>query len=272
MFIPTSLVLPEADFPQFASRGAVEYASADGTSPYGPVEGENYAGALHADSSWMRLTRTVEVPAGVTTAELQFQMSYDVEEDYDHVIIEARTAGGSDWTTLPDLNGGTSTVPPAECEAGFFIDVHPFLATYLSGADCQTGEWNSFTGSSNGWTDVAVDLTAYANSTIEVSISYVTDPFVEGVGVFVDDTRIVIDDVVVEQDGFEGPTSVWTVGGPPDGSPPNGQNWQIGGPLLRQYGGTSTDSTLLLGFGLEQLPTPEARAELVGLALAGLVE
>ena len=45
------------------------------------------------------------------------------------MIVEARTAGGEDWTTLPDKNGGTSTAVPAECEAGFFVAMHPLLRT-----------------------------------------------------------------------------------------------------------------------------------------------
>ena len=191
-------MLPVEEFPQFASQGAVEYSAADGSSPFAPIEGERYAGALHADDSWMRLTRTVDVPAG-STAELQLQLSYDVEPGYDHVVVEARTAGGGDWTTLPDLNGGTSTALPAECEAGFFVETHPFLSQYLTGADCTgpgtSGEWNSFTGSSDGWTQAAFDLSAYAGSTVEVSVSYVTDPAFGGVGVFVDDTRVVVDGV-----------------------------------------------------------------------------
>ncbi|WP_380166881.1 M14 family zinc carboxypeptidase [Jannaschia sp. R86511] len=273
-FIPTSDVLPVEQFPQFASQGAVEYASADGSSPFSPVEGERYAGALHADDSWMRLTRTVAVPAGSST-QLQLQLSYDTEGGYDHVIVEARTAGGDDWTTLPDENGGTSTTRPTECEAGFFVETHPFLSRYFGGPDCSapgsSGTWNSFTGGSDGWTQAAFDLSAYAGSSVEVSVSYVTDPGTGGVGAFVDDTRVVVDGTTVEADGFEGATSAWTVAGPPPGSPGNAQDWQITEQLVQVYGGTSTDSTLLLGFGLEQLATDEDRTDLVGRALDGLI-
>ncbi|HEU4490631.1 MAG TPA: M14 family metallopeptidase, partial [Jiangellales bacterium] len=146
VFVPTSDVLPEDQFPQFASQGAAEYASTSTANPYAPIEGERYAGALHADSSYMRLTRTVDVPAAPATTQLRFQLSYSVEPAYDHVIIEARTPGQDNWTTLPDLEGGTSTAPPAECAAGgFLLALHPFLANYLGGADCtepgDTGTW-----------------------------------------------------------------------------------------------------------------------------------
>ena len=273
-YVATSDVLPVEQFPQFASQAALEYTASGGQDPFGPVEGERYAGVLHADDTWTRLTRTVDVPAG-STAELQLQLSYDTEEAYDHVLVEARTAGGSDWTTLPDLGGGTTTDIPAQCADGFFVDTHPFLLQYFGGADCTgpgaSGEWNSFTGSSGGWTEAAFDLSAYAGSTVEVSVSYVTDPNTGGFGAFVDDTRVVVDGVVVSADGFEGATSLWTVTGPPATSPGNGDEWQIGESLVRAYGGTSTDSTLLLGFGLEQLSSDAERVDLVRRALDGLL-
>ncbi|MGH8826055.1 MAG: M14 family zinc carboxypeptidase, partial [Jiangellaceae bacterium] len=146
-FVPTSDVLPADEFPQFASAGAAEYVAAGGVSPFAPVEGTRYAGALHADASYMRLSQTIDLTAA-TSAELQMQLSYLTEPGYDHVIVEAHTVGQDDWTTLPDLNGGTSTAPPAECtDTGFLLAMHPFLRHYLGGADCTapgtSGTWNS---------------------------------------------------------------------------------------------------------------------------------
>jgi Zinc carboxypeptidase/Immune inhibitor A peptidase M6 len=272
-FQPTSEVLPPAQFPQFTSQAAAEYG-ASGDSPFAPVEGEQYAGALHADSSYMRLTKTVNLSTA-SSAELQFQLSINTEPSYDNVIVEARTAGGSDWTTLPELGGRSNETPPAECTGnGFLLQLHPFLRNYLDGADCQTGVWHRMTSGPqfpSGWHEVAFDLSAFAGKQVEVSITYVTDPASGGVGAFVDDTRIVIDDAVAEADGFEGPTSTWTPGGPPAGSPPNASNWQIGGQLVNFFAGTSTQDSLLLGFGLEQLATDAERADLVERALDGLL-
>ena len=277
-FQPTSDVLPPDEFPQFASQGAAEYPQEQG-SPFAPVEGTRYAGALHADSSYMRLTRTVTVPAN-TAAELRFQLSISTETSYDNVIVEARTVGQENWTTLPDLTGGTNTGRPAECsDPGFLLQIHPFLRHYFSGADCSgpgsSGAWNRFTGSTGSWDQVAFDLDAVTGAgggQVEVSISYVTDPASGGVGAFVDDTRIALNGVETQQDGFEGTTSSWTVSPQPDGSPPNSGNWQIGERLLDFYAGTSTEDTLLLGFGLEHLSTDAERADLVRRALGGLLE
>lgn len=269
-FQVTSDVLPPDQFPQFASRGAAEYPLTPG-SPIAPIEGERYAGALHADSSYMRLTKTVDL-SGASAAELRLQLSVNTEPSYDNVIVEARTAGGDDWTTLPDLNGGTTTDPPAECAAGgFLLALHPFLERYLGGADCTVGEWNAFTGAGGAWQPAAFDLSAFAGSSVELSISYVTDPASGGIGAFVDDTQVLADGAVISADGFEGEASTWTPAGPPEGSPPNAGDWQIGGPLVRFNAATATDDTLLLGFGLEQLASDEARVDLLRRGLDGLL-
>ena len=159
---------------------------------------------------------------------------------------------------------------------GFLLALHPFLTHYLGGADCtapgSTGTWNSITGSTGGWQQVAYDLSAYAGHQVEVSISYVTDPSTGVVGAFVDDTKIVINGSVTSADGFEGASSTWTIGGPPAGSPPNEGNWQIGtADLLNVNAGTSTKDTLLLGFGLEHLSTNAERTALIKKAVDGLI-
>ena len=47
--------------------------------------------------------------------------------------------GADDWTTPPDKNDGTSSDVPAECEAGFFVDMHPFLEHYLTAVGRRAG-------------------------------------------------------------------------------------------------------------------------------------
>ena len=110
VFQPTSEVLPTGEFPQFASQGAAEY-STSGQNPYAPVEGTRYAGAPHQDSSYMRLSKTVDL-SGASAAELAFQLSASTEGGYDHVIVEAHTVGQDNWTTLPESGGATTTIRP----------------------------------------------------------------------------------------------------------------------------------------------------------------
>ncbi len=274
LFQPTSDVLPVGQFPQFASHGAVAFPEQAG-NPFKPIEGARYAGAVHEDASYQRLTRTVTVPTGAT-AQLQFQLSADIEDGYDFVIVEARTVGGTNWTTLPEVSGLTSSDSPEECdgEDSFLLNLHPFLETYL-GTDCNgagaTGQWHAILESTDGWTDVAYNLSGFAGSQVEVSISYVTDPATGGIGAFVDDTRVVVNGAV-DADGFEGATSVWTPTEEPPRSPPSPANWRIGPSLINAFGGVATEDSLLLGFGLEHLSTDAERADLVERALDGLLE
>ncbi len=274
VFQPTSEVLPVSQFPQFASRGVAEY-STSGVNPYAPVEGSRYAGAVHQDSSYMRLSKTVDLSSASASAELAFKLSASTEGGYDHVIVEAHNPGQDNWTTLPETGGATSTDPPAECEPdGFLLQLHPFLSHYLGGTGCNdngsTGQWNSITGSTDGWQDVAYDLSPYLGQEVEVSITYVTDPSSGGIGAFVDDTKVVADGTT-DADGFEGASSSWTPGGPPEGSPPNQGDWKIGEKLINAYGAVATRDTLLLGFGLEQL-SDVSSTEAIDAALSRLIQ
>ena len=93
---------------------------------------------------------------------------------------------------------------PAECEAGFLLEEHPFLLHYLTLGDACTatgtsGKWNAMTGNSDGWQQVTFDLSAYAGQQVEVSISYVTDPSTGGEGAFIDDTEVLVDGAVTER-------------------------------------------------------------------------
>ena len=103
-FISTSGILPVAEFPQFESWPSARWDKPGG--PFDPHTGEQYVYSQIADVSYKRLTRTVTVPAGGGT--LDFWTSFDTEVDWDYVFVEARTPGGDDWTTLPDINGNTS--------------------------------------------------------------------------------------------------------------------------------------------------------------------
>ena len=160
--LPTSVVLPPEEFPQFSSAVSGVYRG----GPPGNLEtfeGEWFAAASHVDSSYMRLARTVDL-TGVPAAQiptLEFALSYDVETGYDNVLVEAHPVGTDDWTTLPEIGGLSATTPPAECEVGFLLELHPFLEHYLTlGETCAatgtTGAWNAITGTSDGWQQVGV--------------------------------------------------------------------------------------------------------------------
>ncbi|QES50701.1 zinc carboxypeptidase [Streptomyces venezuelae] len=272
----TSDSLAPAQFPQFKSAQAGQYAGV--TNPYAPYAGTGMASATHEDDDWQRLSRTVDL-TGVTAADkpvLKTALHWNTEPGYDHAVLEARTAGGDDWTTLPEAGGLTTTTVPAECEAGFFLDSHPFLGRYLTrgAAGCtpagSSGTWNSFTGSSAGWKQVEFDLSAYAGKKVELSLSYITDPGSGGRGVFTDEARLSVGGTDQAAEGFETSLGGWTAQGAPAGSPEVPGDWSRTGELFKSFAAVTTRDTVLLGFGLEHLPVAGDRAVLIGKALRSL--
>lgn len=272
----TSDELPAATYPQFASAGAGQFAGT--VNPYGPYAGSYMAAAVHTDDAYKRLTRTIDL-TGVSAADkptLRTHLLWDTEPGYDHAVVEIHTTGADDWTTLPEAGGATSDAVPAECGAGFLVGEHPWLKHYLTVAanDCTatgtSGSWHSFTGASNGWQQVNFDLSAYAGKSVEVSLSYITDPGTGGHGVLADDASLVVGGAVKETEGFETSLGPWSVAGPPPGSPAVLKDWARTGALFQTYGAVTTDRTVLLGFGLEQVTAAADRAALIKKALAAL--
>jgi hypothetical protein len=127
VFTATSDVLPANEFPQFRSQVSSRYSGA-APGPTDPLVGDSYAGAPHADDSYMRPARTVDLTAvpAADTPHLGFAISYDTEPGFDNVIVEAHTVGQDDWTTLPESGGRTDAAVPDLREEGFLIDEHPF--------------------------------------------------------------------------------------------------------------------------------------------------
>ncbi|MGH9214435.1 MAG: M14 family zinc carboxypeptidase [Acidimicrobiales bacterium] len=259
-FISTSGVLPVEIFPQFESWAASRYDRPGG--PFDPHSGTQYVYSGIADVSYKRLSRTITVPAG--GASLSFWTSYDTEVEWDHLFVEARTPGQDDWTTLPELNGQTTQAPGASCPEGW-RELHPHLdhyqtldpATDTCTATGTTGEWHAASGSSGGWQQWDVDLSAYAGGQVEVSIAYVNDWATQGLGVFVDD--IVVSTGEGSTD-FEADAAGWEVTGPPEGSGPNFTDFaRIAGVGFPEGAVIATDDTLLMGFGFEGITDAATR-------------
>jgi hypothetical protein len=215
-----------------------------------PRTGKQYAYSQLANSSYKRLARTIDVPAA--GADLSFQIARNTEETWDHVFVEAHHPGQNDWTTLPDANGHTSQTPGNHCEQEN-LEPHPFLLHYLTppaaegqpcGSSGTTGQWWAATGTSDGYENWDVDLSAYAGGAVEVSITYVSDGVIQQPGVYVDDVVVSTGQgsTSFEDDGdtFDG----WTVPGPPEGSPGNTNDWTAGPTFTGGAIGTTIEQSL----------------------------
>jgi hypothetical protein len=284
-FITTSGILPPSEFPQFTSWAAARYDRPGG--PFDPHTGDYYVYSQIADVSYKRLTRTIDVPAG--GGDLTFWTSYNTEADWDYLFVEARTAGGTDWTTLPDANGHTTQDTGQSCleaNSGGWRTLHPFLDHYQTqtgAATCSptgsTGDWHAASGSSGGWQQWSVDLDEWAGGQVEISISYVSDWATQGLGVFVDDivTPTGVGSTSFEEDAD--PMDGWAQTGPPEGSAPNSNTWlrttAAGFPEGAVVASSPPDAdykTLYMGFGFEGVRGAVTRADLMGRAMDFLLD
>jgi zinc carboxypeptidase/immune inhibitor InhA-like protein len=269
--VSTSSILPEDEFPQFASEAPVQWVR-PGAAPYDPFTGEWYMFSQWADQGWKRLSRTVDL-TGKSSGKLTFQMSHDTELDWDYVVVEAHEVGTDAWTTLPDANGHTTQGTGDSCPEGW-VELHPFLEHY-QGADCSptgtTGAWHAATGSSGGWQEWSIDLTPYAGKQVELSISYLTDWGTQGLGVFVDDTKVTLDGAVTEETSFEDGFGGWTAAPAPEGTRET-NNWNRSQKAFEEGSVTTTDDTVFTGFGAEGLTSAEMRNDFIARAMAHLLE
>ena len=198
-----------------------------------PRTGGRFAISQAADTTYKRLSRTFDVPAG--GGELSFWVTRDTESNWDYFFVEAHVVDSDAWTTLPDLEGNTSDDTGFACPYWLF-GLHPFLTHYQTDNGDGTcnpngtseGQWWAASGASAGYERWRVDLTPYAGERVEVSLSYASDDFYQQGGVYVDDVTWSggAGSTSFEDDGdtFDG----WTVPGAPAGSSPNANDWIVG--------------------------------------------
>ncbi len=285
----TSSILPADRFPQFRSESLLEY-DRPGASPYDPFTGDWYLFSSAVDNQYHRITKTVDL-TGKTGGKLDFQVSLDTEPGYDWAFVEAHTPGEDDWTTLALTNDAgdvvTSQGPPYSCggDGYTWLDDHPFLLHYMTpGATTNdpctstgtSGEFNGLTSGqpedvvTSGWRHLNADLSAYDGQPVELSITYVQDPAVSGLGVFVDDLRTSADDGELSLTSFESDLGGWEVAPPPEGSPLPVSDWTRKQSAFDETPATATEDTVWLTFGLETVDTDENRVALTRAAFEHL--
>lgn len=116
------------------------------------------------DDSNTRLTRAFDL-SGVEQATLHYWTWYDIEPDWDYAYVEISTDGGTSWTILQTPNSATT---------------NPSGNAYGPG----------YTGSSDGWLEEQLDISAYTGQEVLIRFEYVTDDAVNRPGWTVDDISI----------------------------------------------------------------------------------
>lgn len=139
------------------------------------------------DASFATLTRTLDL-RDATQAALSYRIWYDIEQDFDYGTLEVSADEGHSWQIL-QTSSGTGANPHG-----------------------NNPGWG-YTGSSGGWVDETVDLSAYAGERIQVRFGYLTDAALTGEGVL-------LNHISLDRDNAE---MAWL-----DGSP----GWHTGGFVL----------------------------------------
>jgi immune inhibitor A len=157
--------------------------------PVDPQAGHYYVWGNRGDKSDMTMTRSFDLPAG-KDATLEFDMWYDIEEDWDYAYVEVSTDGGKTWEMQPSKYG---------------TDSDPQGNSYGWG---WTGVSEDTTNS--GWVSESVDLSAYAGKKVLVRFEYITDAAVNGEGLIIDNIRVPEIDYSID---FESGLDDWLVNG-----------------------------------------------------------
>jgi immune inhibitor A len=119
-----------------------------------------------------------------SSATLDFDAWYKIEEDWDFAMVQVSTDEGATWTSLSTSNTKSTLVE----------DGYPEIKENLPG----------YTGSSNGWIHETVDLSAYAGQKIQLQFRYMTDWGTNLEGFFVDNVKVTADGSELVNDGAEG--------------------------------------------------------------------
>ena len=153
-----------ADYLEAGASGAFAFNGADEVSIGVPAQDGAFWWANRGDSIDTRLTREFDL-SGVTSATLNFSTWYDIEYGWDYAYVAVSTDGGKTWAPM---RGSTTT------------DVDPVGAAYGQG----------YTGSSGGWVQEEVDLSAHAGQKVLVRFEYVTDDATSLTGWAVDNIEV----------------------------------------------------------------------------------
>jgi hypothetical protein len=281
---------PEGSFPQFESWPAAEYLSGL-SGPFDPHSGQSFMWSDRADEAYKRLSRTITVPAGGAT--LSFWTSYNLELDFDYLIVEAHTVGQDNWTTLPDANGHTTSdlSNDLSCTGGWSNPadaanvLHPFLTHYQTfvpaTGECTstgtTGQWHAANGSSSGWQQFQIAIPGNLGPQVEISITSVSDwGFQQFPGVFIDDITTSTGEGNTSFEDDADPMDGWTVPGAPQDAEgiegPNRNDWiRRGGLGIKEGAVVATDDTVYMGHGLEGITGTDTRKQVMGRAIGYLL-
>jgi immune inhibitor A len=130
---------------------------------------------------------------GASTATLDFDAWYNIEENWDFAMVQVSTDDGTTWTSLSTPNTKSSLVE------GGYPDIAPNLPGY--------------TGSSNGWIHESINLDAYIGKEIKLQFRSMSDWGANLEGFYVDNIKVTADGSEKLFDGAEEGSTSFTLDG-----------------------------------------------------------
>ena len=157
-----------------------------GTDPH---DGQSMMWSNRGDDIATHLTRAFDL-SGLETATLDYQVWYDIEEDWDYAYVEVSTDDGLTWDILPTPHTSDSNPTGNSYGAGY---------TGVSGGN-----------SSPAWIHEQVDLSDYAGEQILLRFEYITDGAIHKAGLALDALSI---PELNFDDSFESEDPTWEAAG-----------------------------------------------------------
>ncbi|MEH7438461.1 immune inhibitor A domain-containing protein [Neobacillus drentensis] len=189
----TQFLLDQANSPLGKNNQAIRINLPQKKKPLlPPFEGNYSFWGGTGDESDNNMVTSVDL-TGKTSATLDFDAWYKIEEQWDFAFVQVSEDNGATWKSL----GNTNTTSQA------VSGVYPTIPANLPG----------FTGDSNGWTKQTFDLSSYAGKKIQLKFRYITDWGYNDTGFFVDNVKVTADGSAVFNEDGEGSTSQFTHNG-----------------------------------------------------------
>lgn len=177
--IDDELLTYSEGFPQIWSRGT--YSQAGSVFETTVLDGDVYATNLNGD--YFQNTRSYLVTDcydlnGVVNPTLQFDMAFDIEENWDYLYVEYSINGGANWNVL-----GTAA------DADWYNSDRTFASS--GNTDCFACIGSQWTGTNATMQEYSYNLSAFDDqSSIVFRFVLVTDQGTNNAGAIIDDLRV----------------------------------------------------------------------------------
>jgi immune inhibitor A len=188
-----------------------------------------WGGKLDLANGMMTSNSAIALTSG-TTATLAFDITWDIEDQWDWLWVQLSADGGATWNTL------TNTVSTAGTNGNSTSCIHdPDWIGGLYGFPddlCAAG-LGGYTGLSAGFPNSqrqTLDLTPYVNQSVKLRFWYMTDSATTGAGPFVDNVVVGVGGAPVFADNAESGDANWTYTAPwvrSDGTQSFTQNYYL---------------------------------------------